>query len=307
MSKLRIIAPIHFFYDDPRDRLPDEIKLEDALSLRRKDDKLNDLIAIIVDSFQDIYAKYEIDELKNCRFYAVYEFDSSVEDSDKAQKKIHHIIESLRVVRPTRAASSTFLFSLDHNGNLSPEGASQKTNAIFLIYGEPLGSSHFQAGEEKKIQRYYYCVSELFAKYQGSYNRVLNAFNFFQLGYLTHYAKLRTVPFAITLESLFNTSESEVGYSLRMRCAAFLGQSITEKKSIIQKIKTIYELRSSAVHGASLPRRVLSNPLSANEIIRDAEDIARRSLQKIFDEDLVGIFSQPNEELNKYLDEFLIH
>ena len=305
MSKLKIIAPIHSLYDGPRDHLPDQIELDQSLIIRRKGDDLARSIKVITSSFESIYSKADIEDLKNCRFYVSYIFDDEKESKKEAQDKIHHIIEILRIVRPNRASCFTFLFSLKENGDLNPEGASGKSNAVFLIYGEPVGSQHFHAHDEHKIKKYYSCISRLYSKYGGNYNRILNAYIFFQLGYLTHYTKLRIVPFTIALESLFNTSEQETGYSLRMRCAAFLGKTKDEKESLMCKIKSIYEVRSAAVHGLSLPKKVLKNLLESNKIWRDAEEISRRCLQKIFDEDLIDIFSQPNDKLSKYLDDLL--
>ena len=301
---LKIIAPIHYFYDHHRDRLPETIELEKNLVLTRFD---RQVIAPVIDFFTDLYSGHDVKDLENCRYCVVYDFEPTEKETrEQAQAKIHHVIETLRVVRPTQAACSTFIFSTDKDGKLQAEGASQKSSTIFLTYGEQVGSSHFKTGEEKKIKQYYSYVSKLYELYGGSYNRVLNAFIFFQLGYLTHYAKLRVVPFIIALESLFNTSEQEVGYSLRIRCASFLGKDKVDKEDIIKKLKKIYELRSSAVHGASLPRGVVRNPLQANDIIRDAEDICRRCLQKIFNEDLDDFFSKSSDKLSQSLDELVI-
>ena len=176
-----------------------------------------------------------------------------------------------------------------------------------MIYGETPDSTDFKTEDAEKIKEYYSYVSKLYKRYGGSYSRVLNSFIFFQLGYLIGYAKLRIVPFTIALESLFNTSEQEVGYSLRIRCASFLGENKAEKEELIRKIKKIYELRSRVVHGSSLPNKVLKDPLQSNEIIRDAEAICRRCLQKIFEKNLDGFFSTDRGILNKNLDEFLLN
>lgn len=306
MSKLQIIAPIHSLHDGPRNLLPNRIQLDQSLIVKRKDDDLDRLIGVITNCFQNIYSKSDVDDLKNCKFYASYIFDDRKESKREAQDKIHHIIETLRIIRPNRAFCFTFLFSLGPNGNLNPEGASQKSNPIFLMDGEPIGNQFFQTIDEQKIKRYYSCIASLYSKHGSTYNRILNSFIFFQLGYMTHYTKLRIVPFTIALESLFNTSESEVGYSLRMRCAAFLGKTKDEKIKLKDKIKIIYDVRSSAVHGSSMPDYVLRNLLASNEIWLDAEDIARRCLQKIFDKDLINFFSSSNKDLSKYLDGFLI-
>ena len=305
MSKLIIIAPINSFYDGPHNLLSDKIELDQFLVVKRKDAELNALIEKVTTSFRRIYSQADIEDLKNCRFYASYTFDDGKESKEEAQNKIHHIIETLRIVRPNRAYCFTFLFSVGTDGNLNPEGASQKSNVIFLMEGEQVGNQHFQTQDASKIKRYYSQISSLYSKYNEDYNRILNAYYFFQLGYFIRHLKLRIVPFTIALESLFNTSEFEVGYSLRMRCAAFLGKTKKEKERLVNKVKIIYEVRSHAVHGSSLPKYILKNPAESNEIWRDAEDIARRCLQKIFDENLINVFSQPNDKLSKHLDDLL--
>lgn len=301
---LKIIAPIHYLYDHPRDALPETIRLEKDFILTKFDKQL---INLVTEFFTDLYSGHDIKDLENCRYCAIYEFEPSEnETKETAQAKIHHLIESLRVVRPTRAACSTFIFSVDDKGSLQPEGASQRSSTIYLMVNEPVGTSHFITKDAPKIQHYYKSVSALYEKYGGSYNRVLNAFIFFQLGYLTHYTKLRIVPFTTALESLFNTSEQEVGYSLRMRCAAFLGKTKAEKDELIKKVKDIYNLRSAAVHGSSLPKKVLNNSNLGNVVIKDSEDIIRRCLQKIFDDDLIDYFSQGNDKLSQNLDGLVI-
>lgn len=301
--KLKLVAPIHYFYDHPRDTLPETMKLDKGLVLTKFDPQLID---VVTSFFTDLYSGHDIQDLQNCKFCVIYEFDSETEDKDKAQQRVHHFIESLRIIRPTRAACSTFILSTDKQGGHQAEGASQRSSTIYLTYGEQPGASHFRTEDAEKIKKYYSRVTDLYEKHQGKYNRVLNSFIFFQLGYLTHYAKLRIVPFATALESLFNTSEQEVGYSLRIRCAAFLGNTKEDRENIAKKVKDIYELRSAAVHGSSLPKKVLKDPEKSNSIIRDSEDLCRRCIQKIFDEDLIDSFSQPNEKLIPYLDAFVM-
>lgn len=300
---LKIIAPIHYFYDSPRDRLPESIQLEDNFILTKFDPGI---IEIVTNLFTDLYSKHDVRDLENCRFCAIYNFDDDVVTRDEAQNKVHRLIESVRVVRPTRAVCSTFLFSTDEAGNLSPVGASQKSSTISLVEGQPVGSQHFKTEDATEIQKYYSKTINLYQRHSGSYNRVLNAFIFFQLGYLTNYAKLRILPFTTALESLFNTSEQEVGYSLRMRCSVFLGESRPEREALIKKLKDIYQFRSAVVHGSSLPKKVLRNPAQANEILRDSEDLCRKCLQKIFNEDLEDLFSQDKDKLSNELDKLLL-
>lgn len=301
--KLKIVAPLHYFYDHPRDRLPEEIDLENGFSIKMFD---TSLIDIVVNCFKDLYSNHEIDDLKNCRYCAVYEHDeSSQEKINTARMKIHRLIESLRVVRSTRVACNILIFHVKENGDLEPQSASQQSNTIYLVSPTP-GETHYLNADAPKISKYYQSVEDLYSRFGGKYNRVLNAFIFFQLGYLTHYAKLRVVPFATALESLFNTSEQEISYSLRLRCAAFLGSNQLEKRQLILKIKEIYGMRSAVVHGSSLPNRLSRNPDVANRILKGAEEISRRCFQKIFDEDLIEMYSQKNEELSKDLDGLIV-
>lgn len=302
--KRKTIAPLHYFYDHPRDSLPETIPLEKDFALTKFNHELVDLTTAY---FTELYSGHDIQDLKNCKYCLTYDYE--VEDRnapDAGQIKIHRFIESLRITRPTRSSSSTFVFEIDNQGNFIPHGASQKSSTVYLVDSNPGSKTHFVTQDAEKIKRYYIAVDKLYDQFEGKYNRVLNAFIFFQLGYLAHYSKLRVVPFVTALESLFNTSEQEVGYSLRIRCSAFLGNDQEEKEILIKKLKAIYNLRSSAVHGSMLPKEILRDPNYGNRLLIDLEEICRLCLQKIFDQKLLPIFSQNNEKVSQYLDALVV-
>lgn len=301
--KFKLVAPVHYMYEHPRYPLPAKIVLDKGLIFTKFDKKL---ITIVTDSFKKIYSGYDIEDLRKCKFCVIYDFESKTESESDAQNRVHYFIESLKIIRPTQAACSTFLFKLDKKGRLHAEKASGKTNAAFLTRDEPTGATHFVTSDGTRIKLYYKSVIALYKKYSGSYNRVLNSFIFYQLGYLTHHLKLRIVPFATSLESLFNTSEQEIGYSLRVRCAAFLGSNTKEKHEIAHKIKGVYELRSAAVHGASFTKKVLKDSITFTETIRNSEELCRKCIRKIFDKKIVDIFSQKNDKLIRYLDNLVL-
>ena len=90
----------------------------------------------------------------------------------------------------------------------------------------------------------------------------------------------------IALESLFEGGGQEVGYSLAVRCSCFLETDIERRRSMFSRLKDIYDVRSSVVHGRStLPKKWRKLPGEDYEfalalIADDAEEYIRRAIHK---------------------------
>ena len=82
------------------------------------------------------------------------------------------------------------------------------------------------------------------------------------------------------LESLFNTSKEQVGYTLRQRCSYFLIRDIKKRYEFSQIIKDIYNLRSQFVHGQGVSKAILDNEELQVKLIVQAELVLRASFNK---------------------------
>lgn len=292
MHKL-IVAPLHYFYPALRDSFPNRVNLGNGYILQRFDSRV---LENVFDFFNQSYTERDKEELRNCRYaiYYRYEVDNeSHETPTEVVTEIHRIVYTLRLVKPTRVLPSIFHFRL----------IGRRKEAIQITY-KPLtnitfprrdsGSQHFNRRDAYKLRRYMRCVRLLYQNFGGSYHKVLNALFFFEIGHENHLYKPRLIHFVTSLESLFNTGNKEVNYSLKIRCAYFLERKAQHRLDITRLLKDIYNLRSLFVHGQASPQRILVNQADQERLLVSAEDIARRCLQKIFDKNLVTVFDNPS-------------
>jgi hypothetical protein len=108
----------------------------------------------------------------------------------------------------------------------------------------------------------------------------------------------------LVLETLFTMREGEVTHRLAVRLARFLSDSggKDERRGVYRRAKKVYGERSDLVHGAKSITKV------ADDVKRDAFDLARRALQRIMREDrFVRLYTQDakGEKEDGGLGEFL--
>ena len=75
-------------------------------------------------------------------------------------------------------------------------------------------------------------------------------------------------------------SQGELSYRIAMRGAAYLGESAIERREIFSHLRTVYSLRSKAVHTGSLSLKPATNA-SAVEALRIGTELAGRILRKV--------------------------
>lgn len=294
MTRKLVIAPIHFMYSDHRTPLPKIIRLDGGYEIRRFNSRL---LNSALDFFREFFSEREKQDIQNCR-YAIYHRYETIEDSSEITEEIitsiNRIILTLRIVRQTRALASIFNFKLEGNRKIPLQASQMPVLNITFPGGVSVGSQHFVRNDAAKIRKYFRAVQGLYNNFGGTYHKVLNALFFFEIGHYNHLYKPRLVLFVTCLESLFNTSKEQVGYTLKLRCSYFLERRPQSRLTLGDLLKDIYDLRSAFVHGQGSPNNILNNVPRQEHLLLEAESISRRCLQKIFDKNIVHVFNTPN-------------
>lgn len=138
------------------------------------------------------------------------------------------------------------------------------------------------------------------------FHRIGNALLFYENGYNSDNPDLALVAFTTCLESLFSTATEEIAFRLSMRVAGFLADANHERRDIFADCREVYKVRSKIVHGAPIVRR--SPEQSAiylvEHVVPQAENLARRSLRKVFELQLESVFENA-ERVNALFDALL--
>lgn len=91
----------------------------------------------------------------------------------------------------------------------------------------------------------------------------------------------------IALEALFAMGSQEIGYSLALRCSYFLEPDGEKRKNLFSRLRDIYDIRSSVVHGRTGPpkkwRKLQGEDydVALALIVADAEEYVRQAIRKI--------------------------
>ena len=285
-----VIAPIESFYSDYRNPLPESVSLSGGYKLKKFDTSVLDYV---FDFFGQSFSERDRGDLQNCRYAIYYYYDTDEEISNTPERiinEIGRILLTLRIVKRTRAIATIFHFKIRGKAKDALQVIHKPLINITFPTDVTPGSQHFNKADSFKIRKYYRFVNQLYSDFGGTYHKVLNALFFFELAHQNHLYKPRMVNLVTGLESLFNTSKEQVGYTLKIRCSYFLEKDSDTRLELGEKIKEIYDLRSTFVHGQGASRRILESLETQNNLLSGAEEITRRCLQKIFDDNLVDIF-----------------
>lgn len=293
--KRLVVAPIQYFYSDYRNPLPDTINLEGGYKMKKFNPNILDPV---FEFFTETFSEHDKTDLRNCRYAVYYNYTSGGDSSETPPEiatDINRIMLTLRVVKRTRAIPTILHF----------RGRGRRKEALQVVHkplinitfppGSQPGSQHFNKNDSYKIRKYWKKVRKLYEDYGGSYHKILNTLYFFEIGHHNHLYKPRIVLFVTALESLFNTSSHQIGYTLKIRCSHFLEKNPTRRINLADNLKELYKLRSLFVHGQGTPRRLLRDTDRQEILLSDSEEITRKSLQKIFDKDLVELFGKVND------------
>ena len=133
--------------------------------------------------------------------------------------------------------------------------------------------------------------------------RIQSSLLFFKIGSETYNVNVRLVNMSIALESIFSTSSHELQYRISQRVAFFLGNNSANRTEVYNNMKTIYNLRSSIVHGAVIKKKIIKKLI---EYIPLLEEYLKLSIIKILESsDLVDTFSD-NSKIDQYFDDKIL-
>jgi len=139
--------------------------------------------------------------------------------------------------------------------------------------------------------------------YAGS-NRIRRAFYFIDIARRSFDIGTKVSLYCSAFECLFSVASSELRHRLSETIANFLEDEFDSKKSIYQKMKLIYDLRSSVTHGSGINGKLLKNDsLRLKAIGENCDNILRRSILKIIsDEKLLNLYLENNnEKIKEYM------
>lgn len=295
MKKL-VVATLHHFYSHFRNPLPDEINLEDGYVIKKFDSSILDPV---FEFFREGHSQNDQENIKRCKYAVYYEYetddDGSVIPKDIAAN-ISRLLQALRIVKRTRAVATLIHLNLSDD-EIVPTDTLQvvpKPGQEVTYIDDDEDMEQFVDTDADLIIKYFGIIKGLYEAHGGKYHRVLNSLIFFEIAHFNHLYKPRLILLVTSLESLFNTSKEQVGYMIRIRCSYFLEADPDERVKLSKLIKTIYDLRSLFVHGQSTPNRLLSDTDSQKDLLMKAEDLTRKCIKKIFDNDLIQVFDNDN-------------
>lgn len=119
---------------------------------------------------------------------------------------------------------------------------------------------------------------------------------------VTSHLPVKIANYCTAFESLFAYETGELTHRLAERLARFLGNNLEERRTIYREVKSAYEVRSRAVHGARPETR--HDKLAP--ISRACDQLLRRALRKIIDTESLHALFFTAEPSPPALREFLL-
>ncbi len=100
----------------------------------------------------------------------------------------------------------------------------------------------------------------------------------------------KIIDLGIALEALYLSegTKEQLTLQFRLRASWYLGKDKEHRKRLIDEFKSIYNLRSQAVHSGKIPDEIKikkgENPTTTSEFITRAQDLCRDSILKILED-----------------------
>ncbi len=188
------------------------------------------------------------------------------------------------------------------------------SNALSSLYSSSIGEktiTKFSKQEINHAKEYFKFFFELtFTEEENKpknshaeVNRIIRAYYFMDLARINFDIGTKVSLYCSSFECLFSVSNGELRHRLSETIANFLETDFEQKKVVYNKVKAIYDLRSSVTHGSGIPKKLITNDaLKLNELGRNCDEILRRCLTKIVaDIELVEIYLEnKNENIAEY-------
>lgn len=94
------------------------------------------------------------------------------------------------------------------------------------------------------------------------------------------------IDLGISFEALFlsdrEPDRGELGFTLRVRVGRYLGSCEEERRELARLVRSIYAMRSSAVHSGSVPAEI--EGIKVNELLADGYQVMANGIEKIIRE-----------------------
>ena len=136
-----------------------------------------------------------------------------------------------------------------------------------------------------------------------AYSRISNALRLYDASLHTRNADLALLGFVGALEGLFSIAPQELSFRLSLLIAKFLGSDSDSQRKCFEQIRDLYTVRSEISHGDRIDRNEEAAAIQIEENWTPrAEELARNSLRKIFENGLTETFNNRAQH-----EEFLIN
>jgi len=210
-----------------------------------------------------------------------------------AHKLLHAFVTAIRLASDVRLKLGHYAIKDDEFGISLHDPLPTLSASAWGHYGKTLDleALHF-------AQRYAPRLAHF--SMRQSFNRVSNAIRLYESALDLIPSDVALVVFVSVLEGLFSTATQELSYRLGLSVSAFLAASVDEKLTLFKEVRDLYTLRSKVVHGDRVHADEEQTAIQlAENYVPSIEEIVRRALRKILEEELEGFI-----ETTKHLDEF---
>jgi hypothetical protein len=134
-----------------------------------------------------------------------------------------------------------------------------------------------------------------------TFDRVANAYRLYATGLQTESPDAALVLLVSCLEGLFTGSSENISFKLALGAANLMRQSAEDRLRQFDRVKSIYTMRSKIVHGGTVSKDdERAAILLVDNILPEAEELARLTLRKLLTDGLVDVFSRP-ERADRFL------
>ncbi len=233
----------------------------------------------------------------------------------QASKKLRMVLQSLRLLHQGKVFVGPLYYLIypefagfRHNiGALMDTGLTTLPLVTHLVYFT-LAPYQLAERELEELKTIYRLVAKEISQYPDSFSLVLSRFH----DYFSRTSELDgLLDLVIALEALFAGGSQEIGYSLALRCSYFLEPDIEKRKASFSRLRDIYYLRSSVVHGRPGPpkkwRKLRGEDydIALVSIVADAEEYVRQAIRKVIVDKHLDKF-QNLKHWSKFLDDLIL-
>lgn len=208
----------------------------------------------------------------------------------RASKKLRMVLQSLRLLHHGKVFVGPLYYLIypEFAGFRHNIGALLDTGltTLPLTHLTYLTLAGYQLDERElgELKTIYRLVAKETSYYPDSFALALSRFHDY-FGRMNELDGL--LDLVIALEALFAAGSQEIGYSLALRCSYFLEPDVEKRRDMFRRLRDIYNLRSSIVHGRPGPpkkwRKLRGEDyeVALALIVADAEEYVRQAIRKV--------------------------